>query len=49
MVLCLWSQLNCRSQSAKEFKKMIRFIEVDSVLSLVSLGPVGKSAMESYL
>ena len=28
---------------------MIRFIEVDGVLSLVSLGPVDKSAMESYL
>ena len=41
--------MNCRSQSAKEIKEMIRFIEVDGVLSLVSLGPVDKSAMESYL
>ena len=43
------ARLNCRSQSAKEIKEMIRFIEVDGVLSLVSLGPVDKSAMESYL
>ena len=33
---------------AKEIKEMIGFIEVE-IAGLVSLGPVDKSAMESYL